>query len=162
MIKSTKRYTGMSTCFRQHRAKSHCKFLHGYAVTVEIEFEGDLDERNWVWDYGENYDCLMRFPSCSHIAEQSLTIPMNIRKYIKYLFDHTVCVAKDDPQLEVFKMLDMSGLIRLRVFDHVGMERFAEFVHREANKYTIEATDGRVEVARVVMRENEYNGAISI
>jgi len=28
------------------------KFLHGYAVSFRVWFEGDLDHRNWVWDFG--------------------------------------------------------------------------------------------------------------
>ena len=50
---STKLFDGYSTCFRQWKADgTHCKFLHGYAVSFRVWFEGELDERNWVWDFG--------------------------------------------------------------------------------------------------------------
>ena len=50
---STKLFDGYSTCFRQWKAKgTHCQFLHGYAVSFRVWFEGDLDHRNWVFDFG--------------------------------------------------------------------------------------------------------------
>ena len=49
--KSTKLFEGFSCCFRQWRAtKTHCRFLHGYAVSFKVTFEGELDHRNWVWE----------------------------------------------------------------------------------------------------------------
>ena len=38
-----------STAFRQWRSKSHCKYLHGYSLSFKVTFEGELDERNWVF-----------------------------------------------------------------------------------------------------------------
>ena len=50
---STKVFDGFSTVFRQWKAETtHCKYLHGYGVSFKLWFEGDLDERNWVWDFG--------------------------------------------------------------------------------------------------------------
>ena len=50
---STKVFDGFSTCFRQWRADTtHCQYLHGYGVSFKIYFEGELDHRNWVWDFG--------------------------------------------------------------------------------------------------------------
>ena len=44
---------GLSAAFRQWRADSHCKFLHGYSLEFEFEFGADeLDEKNWVVDFG--------------------------------------------------------------------------------------------------------------
>jgi 6-pyruvoyltetrahydropterin/6-carboxytetrahydropterin synthase len=52
-FQSTKVFDGYSTVFRQWRAKgTHCSFIHGYGISFKIIFEGDLDERNWVWDFG--------------------------------------------------------------------------------------------------------------
>jgi len=53
MYRVQKKVDGFSTCFRQFGAEgTHCKFLHGYGVSVEFEWEGDLDFRNWVVDFG--------------------------------------------------------------------------------------------------------------
>ena len=53
---STKTYghnIGLSACFRQPNAHSHCKFLHGYSLQFKFTFSCDsLDERNWVVDFG--------------------------------------------------------------------------------------------------------------
>jgi 6-pyruvoyltetrahydropterin/6-carboxytetrahydropterin synthase len=52
-FKSTKLYDGFSTVFRQPTAEgTHCKFLHGYGTSFRVTFEGELDSRNWVFDYG--------------------------------------------------------------------------------------------------------------
>ena len=50
---STKVFDGFSTVFRQWKAETtHCRFLHGYGISFKLWFTGDLDERNWVWDFG--------------------------------------------------------------------------------------------------------------
>ena len=42
-----------SCAFRQWRADSHCKFIHGYRLVAKFWFECEkLDERNWVVDFG--------------------------------------------------------------------------------------------------------------
>ena len=52
-FQSTKIFDGFSTAFRQWKAEeTHCKYLHGYGVSFKVQFEGDLDHRNWVWDFG--------------------------------------------------------------------------------------------------------------
>ena len=53
MYKSTKLFDGFSCCFRQWKAETtHCKYLHGYGVSFRVTFDGRLDHRNWVWDFG--------------------------------------------------------------------------------------------------------------
>jgi 6-pyruvoyltetrahydropterin/6-carboxytetrahydropterin synthase len=43
---------GLSTCFRQHRAKSHCRFLHGYPLSFTFTFAAtQRDENGWVIDF---------------------------------------------------------------------------------------------------------------
>ena len=52
-FQSTKLFDGFSTVFRQWKAEgTHCRFLHGYGVSFRVWFEGELDERNWVFDFG--------------------------------------------------------------------------------------------------------------
>ena len=65
--------------------KSHCKFLHGYGVSFKVWFEGELDERNWVWDFGG-------------MKRAKGTIDgMNPKAWMDYMFDHTMLIAEDDP-----------------------------------------------------------------
>lgn len=46
---STKTYgheVGLSATFRQWRAKSHCRLLHGYSLSFRFEFEANtLDDK---------------------------------------------------------------------------------------------------------------------
>ena len=65
------------------------------------------------------------------------------------MFDHTTIVAKDDPEIESFKDLVSKGLIQLRILDHVGCEKFAEYVYDYINDKVFEETDGRVKVLKV-------------
>ena len=52
-FQSSKVFDGFSTVFRQWKAKeTHCRFLHGYGISFKVYFEGELDEKNWVWDFG--------------------------------------------------------------------------------------------------------------
>ena len=51
-FQSSKVFDGFSTVFRQWKAETtHCRFVHGYGVSFKVYFEGDLDERNWVWHH---------------------------------------------------------------------------------------------------------------
>ena len=53
---SSKKYgheRGLSAAFRQWRAVSHCRFMHGYSLEFEFVFgTHELDENNWVVDFG--------------------------------------------------------------------------------------------------------------
>jgi 6-pyruvoyltetrahydropterin/6-carboxytetrahydropterin synthase len=67
----------VSTAFRQHKANSHCKWVHGYALTFRATFGAyELDERNWVVDFGS----LKPF-----------------KRWLEKYFDHKLLIANDDP-----------------------------------------------------------------
>jgi len=148
-FKSAKVFDGYSTVFRQWRAEgTHCKYLHGYAVSFKVWFEGELDERNWVWDFGG-------------MKRAKNTIDgMNPKAWMDYMFDHTTVVAEDDPGLGGFKTMDQLGIIQLRIVSAVGAEQFAKFVYEKLNTFVQEETSGRVKVVRVEFMENYKNSAI--
>ena len=148
-FRSTKVFDGYSTVFRQWKAEgTHCKFLHGYGVSLKVWFEGELDERNWVWDFGG-------------MKRANGTIDgMNPKAWMDYMFDHTTLIAEDDPYLEGWKAMDHHGLIQLRVIPHVGAERFAEFVFNKINDFVKAETDNRVRVTKVEFMEHNKNSAI--
>ena len=148
-FQSTKVFDGFSCVFRQWRAEgTHCRFLHGYGVSFKVWFEGELDEKNWVWDFGG-------------MKRAKGTIDgMNPKAWMDYMFDHTMVVAEDDPFLESFKQMDKDGIIQLRVVPHVGAERFAEYVYNKLNHFVQDETDNRVRVARVEFMEHGKNSAI--
>jgi 6-pyruvoyltetrahydropterin/6-carboxytetrahydropterin synthase len=140
MYRSYKEFNGYSTAFRQWRADSHCKFIHGYALRFKVWFDGELDGRNWVVDFG----CFKR---------------NGVKDWFKHLFDHTTIVAKDDPSIDTFKEMNRSGLIQLRVMEDVGCEKFAEEVYKYLNSKILEETKGRVRVHKVQCWEHEENMA---
>ena len=147
-FRSTKVFDGYSTVFRQWRAEgTHCKFLHGYGVSFKVWFEGELDERNWVWDFGG-------------MKRAKGTIDgMNPKAWMDYMFDHTTIVAEDDPFLEEFKEMHSQGIIQLRIIPAVGAEQFAKYLYKKLNTFIQEETDERVKVVQVEFREHEKNTA---
>ena len=148
-FQSTKLFDGFSCVFRQWRAEgTHCSFLHGYGVSFRVWFEGELDERNWVWDFGG-------------MKRAKGTIDgMNPKAWMDYMFDHTVIISEDDPYLDVFKKMMVDDLIQLRVIPAVGAEQFAKYIYEKLNTFMQEETDGRVKVARVEFMEHNKNTAI--
>src|SRR5688572_12134662 len=108
MYRSTKTYgheVGLSCAFRQWRAESHCNLLHGYALSVRLEFEAaDLDKRNWVVDFGS----LKSF-----------------KGWLEATFDHRTLVAVDDPLFADFQRMDGFGMLKMVVVDATGCEAFA-------------------------------------
>ena len=142
---STKTYNhsiGLSCAFRQWRAKhSHCKYIHGYALSVRLNFKGMLNDRNWVYDFGD-----LKF----------------VKEFLEDTFDHKTVVAEDDPELETFKELEEKGLIQLRIIPHVGCEKFAEYICKQIAT-TIEVNSNeRVKLMSVEVREHSGNSAIYI
>lgn len=140
--RTIKRYgheRGFSCAFRQWRAlHSHCHFIHGYALAFTFVFEGPLDERGWVVDFGGL---------------------KALEAWLRTTFDHTTAIAADDPELALFKEMADRGLIDLRVFEHgVGIERFAEYAAIAANA-ALERCLPQVRCIEVTVSEHGSNSA---
>jgi 6-pyruvoyltetrahydropterin/6-carboxytetrahydropterin synthase len=145
---SEKLFDGFSSCFRQWRAEgTHCRFLHGYAVSFRVTFEGDLDERNWVFDFG------------GMKRAKNKIIGLSPAAYFSWLLDHTVLIAMDDPHLNIFKEMDQKGIIQLRIMPQVGCERLAEHLFEVINQFLFEEYGGRVSATKVEVFEHERNSA---
>ena len=129
-----------STAFRQPRADSHCRFIHGYQLKAEITFAcNKLDDNNWVFDFGGLKD---------------------LKSIFNNQFDHTLVVAGDDPELDKLKGLHEVGIAQLRIMDGgVGIEKFAEWCFKTAETFVEEATEGRVWVQSVTVYEHDNNFA---
>lgn len=144
VYRSTKTYgheLGLSAAFRQWRADSHCKYLHGYALAVRFEFEAEvLDVRNWVVDFG------------------SLK---SLKGWLEDQFDHKLVVAEDDPEIGFFQALHNRGLAQLRVVPATGCEKFAEMIHGAAEVWLKDnGYAPRVRLVSVEVREHGANSAI--
>jgi 6-pyruvoyltetrahydropterin/6-carboxytetrahydropterin synthase len=148
-FQSTKLFDGYSTVFRQWRAEgTHCRFLHGYGISFKIIFEGELDERNWVWDFGG----MKR-------AKNNIG-GMNPKAWMDYMFDHTTIIAMDDPSLELFREMQNKGLIQLRIIPATGAEQFAKYIYETVSEFIKIETEGRVRVVSVEFMEHNKNSAI--
>ena len=146
---SSKIFDGFSTVFRQWKAETtHCKFIHGYGISFKVYFEGELDERNWVWDFGGMKRAKTQIDG------------MSPKAWMDYMFDHTVIVAKDDPKIDSFKVLNSNGVIQLREVEATGAEKFAEFIFHKLNNFVKIETNERVRVTQVEFREHNKNSAI--
>lgn len=144
MYRSTKTYgheRGLSCAFRQWRADSHCRLLHGYSLGFKFIFEAEeLDVRNWVVDFGS-------LASLKTILEDT--------------FDHTTVLAEDDPLLAEFKHMESLGACRLVVLPAGGCERFAEYVYEVAEQWLKDAGySPRVRLVSVEVMEHGSNSAI--
>lgn len=146
---STKLFDGFSCVFRQWRAEgTHCRFIHGYGISFRVWFEGDLDERNWVWDFGG-------------MKRAKETIDgMNPKAWMDYMFDHTMIIAEDDPFIESFKLMGQAGAAQVRILPAVGAEKFAEYIYNKLQEFVSKETAGRVNVVRVEFLEHGRNTAI--
>lgn len=140
ILRSTKNYgseVGFSTCFRQWRANSHCKFLHGYALGFRFVFEAtELDKHGWVQDFGG----LKPLKSALEMA-----------------YDHRLVVAEDDPQRSEFLALELAGAAAVRVVPAVGCEAFARHAFYLASAIV---NNERVRVISCECYEHSGNSAI--
>jgi 6-pyruvoyltetrahydropterin/6-carboxytetrahydropterin synthase len=141
---STKRYgheLGLSCAFRQWRADSHCKFVHGYALGFKFIFEADeLDQTNWVVDFGGL---------------------KSLKKLLENTFDHKTVVSIDDPHIEFFKRGQQIGVFDLVIVEDGGCEKFAELVYRATDIWLREAGFApRCRLVSVEVNEHGANSAI--
>ena len=148
-FQSTKLFDGFSCVFRQWKAKeTHCRFLHGYGVSFRVWFEGELDDRNWVWDFGGMKRARTKIDG------------MSPKEWMDYMFDHTVLVAKDDPMIALVNDLERYEIGQVRVVEATGAEKFAQFIYHKLDAFVAEETNSRVKVAKVEFMEHGKNTAI--
>ena len=147
-FQSSKVFDGFSTVFRQWKAKeTHCRFLHGYGISFKVYFEGGLDEKNWVWDFG------------GMKRAKTLIDGKQPKEWMDYMFDHTVIIAEDDPGMGGWKTMDGIGVIQLRVIEATGAEKFSEYIFNKLNDFVHTETEGRVRVTKVKFMEHSKNAA---
>ena len=147
-FQSSKVFDGFSTVFRQWKAEqTHCRFVHGYGISFKVYFEGELDDRNWVWDFGG-----MKRATTLIDGKQP-------KAWMDYMFDHTLIVAEDDPWLEAFKQMGESEVAQVRVIPATGAEKFAEYIYHKLNEFVKAETVNRVKVIKVKFMEHGKNAA---
>ena len=147
-FQSSKVFDGFSTVFRQWRATTtHCRFVHGYGISFKVYFEGDLDERNWVWDFG------------GMKRAKTLIDGKSPKEWMDYMFDHTLIIAEDDPYIKAFQQMGEAGVAQVRIIPATGAEKFAEYIYHKLNDFVKTETEGRVRVTKVKFAEHGKNAA---
>lgn len=141
---STKTYgheRGFSCAFRQYGAKSHCAKIHGYAISIHLDFAAfQLDDNNWVIDFG----------ALNEVEDK-----------LRELFDHTLLVAEDDPFFERLAVLDDIKVARVIPVPATGCEAFAKLAWNIVDRWlTDHSHKPRVWLHKVEIKEHGANGAI--
>ena len=161
---STKLFDNYSVAIRQHKAQhSHCQLLHGYALEFKVWFESiepieenQLDEMNWIMDYGG----FKALPKGGESIEELKKTGNGLKDWMDYMWDHTLLIEKDDPQLETFQYMQELGLCHLRVMDRIGAESAAKMVYDKFNDVMSRIGGGRVKVVKVECWEAPKNSSI--
>ena len=139
MYKVTKTYghdRGYSCAFRQWSAESNCKYLHGYSLGFKITLQSPtLDINNWVYDFG-NFSFL--------------------ENWLTQNFDHTLLVAKNDPEKEMLMLLN-NRVARVIELEKISCEYFAEMTFRYIDNHL---SNIDVEVISVEVSEHGSNAGI--
>ena len=139
---SVKKYgheRGLSAAFRQWRADSHCRFMHGYSLEFEFVFgANELDGNNWVVDFGG-------------LKELELWLRNN--------FDHKTLVAEDDPMLTELELMHQNGVIDMVRVAGTGCEMFAKMAMEYSSELINSIYGSRCWVESVTVREHGANSA---
>jgi 6-pyruvoyltetrahydropterin/6-carboxytetrahydropterin synthase len=145
---------GFSCAFRQWRAQSHCRFIHGYALAFKFVFAAqDGDNCGWVVDFGGL---------------------KGLKQMLADTFDHKLLVAADDPWLGWFKEMHCTVVpigrgrehaapcIDLVIVPATGCEAFARMVFEVTEQWLKDAGFApRVWLVSVEVSEHGANSAIA-
>ena len=99
----------------------------------------ELDENSWVYDFGSFKE---------------------IRKWVKDNFDHTLLIAKDDPEKDFLMSFDDKKIAKVIELPDVGCEKFAEYTYNFVSEYISSETSGRVKLISVEVFEHGANSAV--
>lgn len=142
---STKEYVDAFPCaYRQWKADTKCRYVHGYSFSMKFYFgTNELDKRNWSMDYGGLKE---------------------LKKFLEDLFDHTLLVGSDDPNLDWYKEAETRGMAKLTILPKLGCESLADMLYKYVNAVYIpemlgEAESQRIWCYRVEVRETVSNMA---
>lgn len=140
---STKTYTNLPCAHRQWRHDGNCKLVHGYSRSLHFIFGAHtLNKCGFAVDFGD-----LGW----------------LKDWLEHMFDHTLLLNEDDPQLPAFRELEQAGACDIRLMPYgVGMEGTAEYVCEYVDNELRERTGGRCWVVQVEARENDKNSAIYI
>lgn len=132
---------GLSACFAQPDADSHCRYPHGYALSFRFKFWAkELNRQHWVLDFGKLKP---------------------LREWLVHTFDHRMMIAHDDHvMLEAMQDLKTQGRASIMIVDRVGCESFARLAFIECETMLKNMGEyPRVKLLKVTVAEHEGNSA---
>lgn len=150
MFESTKRFGPISTCHRNYLAEHNpnrdsrkCAWIHGYSRYMQLWFQGDLDERSWVMDFGD-----LKF----------------VKEWLEENWDHKVLISSSDPAMDLIEECYQNGLLVPTIIPDVngwgpGIEGSCKWVYDTLNPMVESKTEGRVRISKVEIWEHESNSA---
>jgi 6-pyruvoyltetrahydropterin/6-carboxytetrahydropterin synthase len=100
----------------------------------------ELDVRNWAADYGGLKD---------------------LKAFLEDLFDHTLLVSADDPEMETFKLLEQKKLAKLTILPKIGCEGLSDMLYKYVNGVYIPDMWGPGEAERLWCYRVEVRETIS-
>ncbi len=132
---------GLSACFRQWKADSHCAKWHGYPLKFAFTFACvELNDKNWVIDFGSLKP---------------------IKQWLEDTFDHKLLVAHDDPHLELIFSLEEKGLADVVIVQDTGCEAFARLAFHAIEDWLCKAGHSpKVWLQRVEVAEHGGNSVM--
>lgn len=137
---STKTWNNLPCSHRQHLHDGHCAYIHGYSRSFTCYFAcRELTPLHFVVDFGDLKE---------------------VKTWLEHLFDHTMLVNEDDPELATFIELHRKGICDLRILPNVGMEGTSHFVFEQIDRFIRYKTNGRAWLYKIETRENDKNSAI--
>ena len=150
---STKVFDNYSVALRQHKAAhSHCELLHGYALKFKVWFasheedvEQQLDDMNWIVDYGGFKDA----PKGN-----------GLKSWMNDMWDHTTLIQANDPYRDLFESMAMEGICKVHFLEKMGAESCARLTFEKFNEVLAKTDAGRCKVIKVECWENDNNSSI--
>ena len=142
--KSTKKLGPISVGHRQWKDQGHCAWVHGYGRYIQFTFEGELDHRQWVMDFGDQRD---------------------VKQWLEDQWDHRLLLASDDPHISDFEKMHELGTMNINIMDVTkgwgpGIEASCKFVFDHVSPLIDKKTEGRVKLVQVEIWEHERNSAV--
>lgn len=134
---------GYPCAYRNHKADSHCRWIHGYDYRFKLTFRADeLDRSDFVVDFGD----------LGWVKEQ-----------LEKTFDHTLLIDEEDPYKDEIAYLTALDVANVLVMPGVGCERFADMVFEVVEQWLKDAGYApRVWLYKVEVFENGTNSASRI
>jgi len=138
---STKSYYNFPCAHRQYRHDGNCALIHGYSRSFHFVFGAKtMTKEGFLVDYGDLKE---------------------LKQHLDYMYDHTLILDSEDPEMEEFKKMEARGVCNIRTHPlGPGMEGTAHYLSEWTDEWLRKKSKGRAWVISVEARENDKNSSI--